>query len=138
MKLFLLGKDLALSFRMNLPPLSSRFSQGQSGKKWLRLPQLKQVLTRCLPLKPLELFLLKLGLEFFLLQNCLEARAMLMLIIFRIFGVAFLIFFFFLFFHNNLGLQGEVGLLSPLRMEHRIVGGLVQDPHCNKLIQHFT
>src|SRR3954462_11495195 len=39
-KLLLLGKDLALSFRMSLPPLSSLFSYGQSTIKWLQLPQL--------------------------------------------------------------------------------------------------
>src|SRR4051812_19194863 len=40
MKLLLLGKDLALSFRMSLPPLSSLFSYGHSAMKWLTLPQL--------------------------------------------------------------------------------------------------
>src|SRR4051812_38819821 len=34
-KLFLLGNDLALSFRMILPPLSSLFSYGHSATKWL-------------------------------------------------------------------------------------------------------
>ena len=48
-----------------------------------------------------------------------------MIIILRIFGVALLIFLFF-FFHTNLGLQGKIGLLCPLRMEHRIVGGLAK------------
>ena len=68
----------------------------------------------------------------------LQCKVVLMIIIFRIFGVALLILLFFLFFHNNLGLQGKVGLLCPLRTEHRIVGGLVQDVHGHKLIQHFT
>ena len=32
----------------------------------------------------------------------------------------------------------DLGLLYSLRAKNRIVGGLVQDAHCNKLIQHFT
>src|SRR3954468_3098891 len=39
-KFLLLGKDLALSFWISLPPLSSLFSYGQSATKWLTLPQL--------------------------------------------------------------------------------------------------
>src|SRR5215216_1761209 len=39
-KLFLFGKNLTLSFRMSLPPLSSLFSYGHSATKWLTLPQL--------------------------------------------------------------------------------------------------